>query len=91
MEASHNNPQEPWWQPGLVLFAKLSGWIAGPILLGVFVGRWLDRKYGTDPWLFLASIGIAFLFSTIGIVRESLKEMKKIEREEEEKKKDDKK
>lgn len=91
MMPKYNNPKEPWWQPGLVLFAKLSGWIAGPVLIGVFAGRWLDRKYGTDPWLFLLTVGVAFLFSMIGIVRESLKEMRRIEGEEKEKKKDDKK
>ncbi len=81
MVPDNKNPKDLWWQPGLVLFVKLSGWIAGPIIAGVFIGRWLDKKYHTDPWLFLLIVGIAFLFSTIGIVRESLKEMKRIEDE----------
>lgn len=63
----------------MILFAKLSGWIAGPIIIALFIGKWLDKKYGTEPWLFLLSVGIAFVFSTFGIVRDSLREMKRIE------------
>ena len=72
----------PWWQPGMVLFIKLSGWIAGPIIIALFIGKWLDKKYHTEPWLFLLTVGIAFLFSTFGIVYDSIKEMKKIDKEE---------
>ncbi|MFA6048042.1 MAG: AtpZ/AtpI family protein [Parcubacteria group bacterium] len=72
----------PWWQSGLVLFTKLSGWIIGPVLLGVILGKWLDRKYGTEPWLFLVTVGVAFFLSMFGIVRDSLREMKRIEEKE---------
>ncbi|MCX6763119.1 MAG: AtpZ/AtpI family protein [Candidatus Moranbacteria bacterium] len=83
------NSQEkiPWWQPGMVLFIKLSGWIAGPIIIALFVGKWLDKKYGTEPWLFLLTVGVAFLFSTFGIVYDAMKELKRIEKEEKDKKK----
>jgi F0F1-type ATP synthase assembly protein I len=72
----------PWWQPGMVLFARLSGWIIGPVLIALFVGKWLDKKYNTAPWLFLLSVGLAFVLSMIGIVKDSMKEMKRIEEEE---------
>ncbi len=49
--------------------------------MGVFVGKWLDRKYGTEPWLFLLSVGVAFILSMFGIVRDALKAMKDIEKE----------
>lgn len=83
MVDNSNNPKAPWWQPGLLLFTKLSGWIAGPIILGVVIGKWLDRRYHKEPWLFLITVGIAFFISMFGIVRDALKEMKRIEREEE--------
>ena len=70
-----------------MLFTKLSGWILGPVILGVILGKWLDRKYGTEPWLFLVTVGLAFFLSMFGIVRDSLREMKRIEREEKAKKK----
>jgi len=81
-----NDGKAPWWQPSLILFTKLSGWIAGPIIIAIFVGKYLDKKYNTDPWLFLLSVGVAFLFSTFGIIRDALKEMKRIEKEEKSKK-----
>jgi F0F1-type ATP synthase assembly protein I len=87
MPENKNNSNNPWWQPSMILFTKLSGWIAGPVLIGVFVGKWLDKKYGTEPWLFLLTVGIAFFLSMFGIVRDSLKEMKRIEKEEKDKSK----
>jgi F0F1-type ATP synthase assembly protein I len=74
-------PKIPWWQPGMVLFTRLSGWIGVPVIIGVFVGKWLDRKYNSEPWLFLATVGVAFVFSMIGIVRETMQEIKRIEKE----------
>jgi F0F1-type ATP synthase assembly protein I len=76
----------PWWQPGMLLFFRLSGWIGAPVIIGVFVGKWLDRKYGTDPWLFLVTVGFAFIVSMFGIVRDAMKAMKKIEMEAKDKK-----
>lgn len=73
--------KQPWWQPGLVLFVELSGWIVAPVLIAVYVGRWLDDKYQTEPWLFILSVGVAFIISNIGIVKQSIKSMKKIDKE----------
>lgn len=71
----------PWWQPGLTLFFRLSGWISVPVLIGVFIGKKLDAKYNTEPWLFLLSVGIAFVLSIFGIIHDSLAEIKRIEKE----------
>jgi len=76
-----------WWQPSMVLFMRLSGWIAGPVIVALFVGRRLDRKYQTDPWLFLLAVGLAFILSLIGIVRESTITMNKISQSSEKKEK----
>ena len=63
----------------LRVVANLTAWIAGPVLIGVFLGKWLDNRYHTEPWLFLASIGFCFLISMYGLVTNALKEFKKIE------------
>lgn len=76
---SEQPKQAPWWQPGLLLFLKLSSWIAGPILAAVFLGKFLDRQFDTEPWIFLSLTALAFLFSTFAIVFIYIKEMKKIE------------
>lgn len=85
-EEKQNNSKVPWWQPGLLLFAKLSGWIIGPVILGIIFGKWLDRKFQTEPWLFIITVGISFFISMFGIVRDSIREMKRIEKESENKK-----
>lgn len=54
--------------PFLVMFTKMSGWIVSPVLVAIFLGRWLDGKYGTEPWLFLLCVGVAFLISTSGLI-----------------------
>jgi len=82
MEEKKINGQEkkvelPWWQPALLMFSRLSGWIIGPIILAIFLGKWLDRKYGTEPWLFLTCVGAAFVISMFGLVRDAFREIEK--------------
>lgn len=69
------------WSLALKIMANISGWIAFPVVIGLFLGRWLDRHFGTEPWLFLATIGACFFVSIYGLVINSLKEFKKIEKE----------
>jgi len=73
--------QKSWWQPGLILFFRLSSWISFPIIIALFIGKWLDEKYNTQPWLFLSTMAIAFAFSVGGMIKETTKEIKKIEKE----------
>ena len=68
-----------WWQPSVKLFLKLSGWIAIPIITAVFLGKWLDEKYNTDPWLFLSSVFIAFIISNIGITYNAIRAINDID------------
>lgn len=76
----------PFWQPAIIIFAQVTGWIAVPIIIALYVGRWLDNRYSSEPWLFIASMAVAFLISSIGIVRVTLGYIKKIEKEAREKK-----
>jgi F0F1-type ATP synthase assembly protein I len=70
-----------WWQPAVNLFLKISGWIAIPVILATFLGNWLDEKFHTKPWLFFATVFLAFISSMTAIIRYTLKEYKKIEDE----------
>ncbi len=76
------------WSLALKVMAKLSGWIAFPIIIATFLGQWLDKKFGTEPWLFLGTVGLAFLISMYGLITNALSEFKKIDKEYEENKKD---
>lgn len=72
------------WQTALVIFARLSAWIGVPVVLAVFLGKWLDQKYNTEPWLFLTTVGVAFILSMFGLIKETLKEFKKIDNQKKE-------
>ena len=67
------------WSIAVRIMANLSGWIAFPIIIGVILGKWLDKKYGTEPWLFLATIGVSFIISMYGLITNAVKEFKKID------------
>ncbi|MEK7558063.1 MAG: AtpZ/AtpI family protein [Patescibacteria group bacterium] len=74
--------EQAWWLPAMLMFTRLSVWIIGPVIVGLFVGKWLDNKYHSEPWLFLLSMGIAFIFSMFGIIKNALAEYKKLEEKE---------
>ena len=71
-----------WWQPAIIIFLKFSAWIFVPVIIALFLGRWLDKKFSTEPFLFLTTIGFAFLISMFGIIKGSAREYKKIEDDE---------
>jgi F0F1-type ATP synthase assembly protein I len=76
----------PFWQPALLMFSRLSGWIVGPIILAIFLGKWLDRRYDTEPWLFLTCVGVAFVISMVGLVKDAMGEIDKFNKEDQNKK-----
>ena len=51
------------------------------MIIALYLGKWLDNRYQTEPWLFLASMGVAFMVSSVGIVVITLKYIKEIEEE----------
>jgi len=63
------------------MFLRISGWIAIPLIVSLFLGKWLDEKFDTAPWLLILCSGIAFIASMYGIINNAKKEFKKIEEE----------
>lgn len=70
-----------WWQPAITTFLKLSVWIAAPIIIALYLGKWLDSKYRSEPWLFLICIAAAFVVSLFGLIKSTVREYKKFEKE----------
>ncbi|HBB49482.1 TPA: hypothetical protein DEQ22_00215 [Candidatus Nomurabacteria bacterium] len=70
-----------WWEPAVEIFTEVSGWIAGPIILALIAGKYLDGRFGTKPWIFLGLTLTAFIISAFGIVRVISRYMKKMEEE----------
>ncbi len=54
-----------------VLFAKLSVWIAAPVLLATFIGNSWDQSHNSAPWGLLIAVGIAFPVSIAGLMIEA--------------------
>lgn len=75
-----------WLQLGLKIFAESTGWIVIPVIGALFLGRWLDDKYGTEPLYFLGITLMAFIISSIGMGITGIKYIKLIEKDEELKK-----
>ncbi len=45
--------------------------LAVPAVIAAFLGKWLDKRWGTDPWLLFACLTIAFIFTGIFVVRKA--------------------
>lgn len=45
---------------GIAKFSHIGVTMAASILIGVFLGRYLDERFGTNPWLLL-------VFSLLGV------------------------
>lgn len=82
MMKDNDNDRKPiWWMQPMQIFLRLSGWIAIPLIASLFFGKWLDKKFGTAPWIMLALTGLAFAISMFGIIKNTIEEFKKIEEE----------
>ena len=60
---------ELWWKPAIIVFASVSAWIAVPIIAALYLGKYLDKKYASQPKFFLILIAVAFLITIFGIIR----------------------
>lgn len=69
--------ETPWWREGLQLFFRLSCWVAFPAIIGAFIGKYLDKNFHSEPWLFLFGVGFSFIISIVMIIRIGLREMNK--------------
>ncbi|MDD5146190.1 MAG: AtpZ/AtpI family protein [Candidatus Pacebacteria bacterium] len=76
-----DNDDKKFQRQGWQLFVQLSGWLIGPIILALLVGQFLDQKYNTKPWLFLVCLSLAFLATCFGIVKETRRFIKSIEKQ----------
>jgi F0F1-type ATP synthase assembly protein I len=72
---------QAWWEPALVIGGQMVGWIVGPLLLALFLGKWLDNKYQSGPRFLLILVGIAFISSNVGIVLNTINFSKSLDKE----------
>lgn len=65
---------------------NISGWIAGPIIISLLLGKYLDKKYNSAPWFFIGLTILAFTVSITAIWKVINKYIKTIEEENKNKK-----
>ena len=82
------NIKQAWWKPGAVLFVQMSGWIAVPVIIALYVGKYLDTKYSTEPIIFIIAIALAFIVSITAIGKIAVRYVNKIKEDSKAKKND---
>jgi uncharacterized membrane protein YfcA len=80
MEKNNNNT--PWWRDGVMIFAKVSGYIAIPVIIASFLGNYLDQKYNTGNLIFFILVSISFISTIYLIWKEAKIYKRKIDIEE---------
>lgn len=76
---AENDTKESWWRPAFEIGSLISSWIIAPIVVALFLGKWLDTYFHTTPIIFLSLAGFAFLISLFGIARSITKYIRQIE------------
>jgi F0F1-type ATP synthase assembly protein I len=61
---------KPYWRDAVIAFARMSGWVAFPIIFALFLGKELDKVLETKPLFFLILTAGAFAVSIFGILKE---------------------
>ncbi len=61
------------------VFSRMSGYIIGPVILGLVVGKTIDARYHTSPRAVIISIIVASVISFIGLIKEAMKYVKTID------------
>lgn len=64
-----------WWRPGIILWVKMSAWIAFPAITGSLIGNYLDSRFGKGNLFLIISITLAFIVSIFSIRKLILKYM----------------
>ncbi len=42
----------------LAYYSSIGLSVSFAVIIGLFLGVWLDKKFSTDPWLMLAGLGL---------------------------------
>lgn len=64
-----NENKGPWWKAGVRMFSDISTWIIVPIIGALTLGKYLDRRFDTEPTLLLILSGLSFLITAYGILK----------------------
>lgn len=77
MSKSGQNNDKNW--SALSLAWELGYTIAIPIVIFALLGRFLDKKLGTSPFLLLAGVFLSLIITSIGIAKKTIRVMGNME------------
>ena len=75
--------RKAWWM-ALSYAGQLAYVIVIPLVIFALIGRFLDKKWGTDPWLLITGIIISVIISSIWAFSKATKIMSRALKEEKE-------
>ncbi len=70
-----------WWRTPLQIFSEITGLIVVPIVAALYLGKWLDKKYNSEPWLTVITVCIGITMAVIFVYRIAYKYIREIEKE----------
>ena len=68
-ENKENLNKSVWWAPAVEIFSAVSSWIVVPLVGALILGKYLDKKWGTEPWMFISLAGLGFVATCVGIYK----------------------
>jgi len=80
MATQNSKDKSAWWQPAIEVFVQVSGWIVFPLLVGIFLGQWLQGKWGHEPLIYLGCVAVAFIITNVGLIQIAVKTSKKMQK-----------
>ena len=51
------------------VFIKISAWIIGPLIFSLYLGKYFDNKYNTEPKFLIIAFIFSFLVTVIAIIK----------------------
>lgn len=64
-------PDRYYYSLGLRIAGDFGATIAIPAVLAAFLGKYLDERWGTKPWMMLILLAIAFAITAVIIRRKA--------------------
>ncbi len=64
----------------LQVFTKVSVWIITPVIFSLIIGKFLDNKFHTTPWILIVVLVLSFTVSMVAIVKIAKENMYKIDK-----------
>ena len=80
VEDNNNSTKGPWWKEGVKLMSDVSTWIVVPIVGALVLGKFLDKRFETEPVIFLSLAGFGFFITGYGIFKIAKEYMKKLDK-----------